>query len=88
MSGEKTLLRREKRLHIGKKRALYLPREFLELLGLSEGDPVYVKIEDDRIVITRAPDPFLLAVKREKWAHTSVDEFEEESEREQKKWGW
>ena len=45
-------------------------------------------VEGDRIVIERAPDPFLLASRRRKWASTTVDEFEEESESEQRHWGW
>lgn len=76
----------ERRLRIGKKRALYLPREILEAIGLQEGDLVIVRIENGRIVVEKAPDAFLLATKRRKWTSTTVEEFEEESESEQEDW--
>ncbi|MCE4602731.1 MAG: AbrB/MazE/SpoVT family DNA-binding domain-containing protein [Desulfurococcales archaeon] len=75
-----------RKLRVGRKRAIYLPREILDALDLREGDPVVVKVEDNRIIIERAPDPFLLAARRSKWASTTVEEFEEESEREQEDW--
>ena len=75
-----------KRLRVGKKRAIYLPREVLDAVGLSEGDKIIVRVEGGRIVIERAPDPFLLAVRRRMWSKTSVEEFEEESEDEQEEW--
>ena len=77
----------EWRLRVGKKRAVYLPRRALEAVGLAEGDQVVVRVEGNRIIIERAPDPFLLAVERRKWAKTTVEEFEEESKHEQKWWG-
>ncbi|MEB3778905.1 MAG: AbrB/MazE/SpoVT family DNA-binding domain-containing protein [Desulfurococcales archaeon] len=76
----------EWRLRVGKKRAIYLPKDVLRAVGLSVGDQVIVRVEGDRIIIERAPDPFLLAVKRRMWAKTTVDEFEEESEYEQEEW--
>ncbi len=72
---------------MGRKRAIYLPREILEAVGLREGDLITVRVEGERIVVERAPDPFLLAVRRRKWASTNVEEFEEESEGEQEGWG-
>ncbi len=86
MPGRKASLTLERRIRVGRKRALYLPREILEAVGLHEGDFVIVRAEGERIVVERAPDPFLLAVKREKWASTTVEEFEEESESEQEGW--
>ncbi len=77
----------ERRLRIGKKRALYLPREILEAIGLQEGDLVVVRVENGRIVVEKVLDAFLLATKRRKWASTTVEEFEEESESEQEDWG-
>ena len=77
----------KRRLRVGRKRAIYLPREILEAVGLREGDLITVRVEGERIVVERAPDPFLLAVRRGKWASTTVEEFEEESEGEQKGWG-
>ncbi len=76
----------ERRIRVGKKRALYLPKEILEAVGLREGDLVIVRAEGKRIVVERALDPFLLAVSRKKWASTTVEEFENESESEQEEW--
>ncbi len=75
-----------RKLRVGKKRAIYLPREVLDAVGLSEGDQVIVRAEGEHIVIERAPDPFLLVVRRRMWSRTTVEEFEEESESEQKEW--
>ncbi len=86
MPGRKASLTLERRIRVGKKRALYLPKEILEAVGLHEGDMVIVRVEGERIVVERAPDPFLLAVTREKWASTTAEEFEEESESEQEEW--
>ena len=86
MPGRRASLTLERRIRVGKKRALYLPREILEAVGLHEGDLVIVRVEGKRIVVERAPDPFLLAVSREKWASTTVEEFEEESESDQEAW--
>lgn len=58
----------------------------MEAVGLHEGDSVIVRVEDNRIVVEKAPDPFLLAASRDKWASTTVEEFEEESESEQESW--
>lgn len=86
MPGKSIAKAGERQIRIGRKRALYLPREILEAAGLREGDMVTIRVEGKRLVIERAPDPFLLAVEREKWASTTVEEFEEESESEQKEW--
>ena len=68
----------ERRLRIGKK-ALYLPREILEAIGLKERDPIVVRVKNECIVVEKALDAFLLVTKRRKWASTTVEEFEEES---------
>ena len=39
-------------------------------------------------MIERALDLFLLASRVGKWASTTVEEFEEESEGEQEEWDW
>jgi len=86
MHGDSISTRLEKKMRVGKKRAIYLPKRFLKILGLKEGDLVIVKVEGKRIVIEKAPDPLLLAITREKWASTTIEEFEEESEIEQEDW--
>jgi len=67
-------------LRIGRKGAIYLPRKVMRKLGLNEGDYLLLRIKDNRIIIDIIPDPFLLAVKSKKWAKTTVEEFEKESE--------
>ncbi len=74
-------------LKVGKKGTICLPRVFLEELGLREGDPVTVRLEDGQVIVTPVTDPMLLGAYREKWSHTTVDEFEKESEEEQRGWG-
>jgi len=68
---------------VGKKGAIYLPRRVMEQLGIQEGDRVAIHAEKDRLILEVIPDPFTLAVKTEKWAKTTVEEFEAESEADQ-----
>jgi len=70
-------------IRVAKKGAIYLPRRILRELKISEGDYLIARVKDDKIILEVLPDPFLLAVKEKKWAETSVEEFEEESLREQ-----
>jgi len=67
-------------VRIGKKGAIYLLRRVVRKLGLNEGDYLLLRIKDNRIIIDIIPDPFLLAVKSKKWAKTTIEEFEKESE--------
>ena len=82
MPGLKYNARNAKRLKIGKKRAIYLPKVFLEKLGLKEGDPVIVELVNNSIVIKGIKDPLLLGAKGRKWSSTTVEEFESEEEQE------
>ncbi|MGB9778721.1 MAG: AbrB/MazE/SpoVT family DNA-binding domain-containing protein [Candidatus Bathyarchaeales archaeon] len=68
---------------VGKKGAVYIPKRICELLGISEKDKVLMRIEGDKLVLEFIPDPLSLAVKIKKWAKTTVEEFEKESEGEQ-----
>ena len=68
---------------IGKKGAVYLPKRVMQLLGVREGDKVLMRVESGKLVLEFLPDPLSLALRVEKWAKTSVEEFEVESEREQ-----
>ena len=70
---------------VAKKRALYPPKEFMDEIGLKEGNPVKYRIEDEKLVVEPVLDPIDLAIKSKKWGKTSVDEFERESETEQGK---
>lgn len=65
---------------IGKRLTLYPPRELLKQLGLEEGCKVVFRVEGDRLIIERVKDPWMLALSSSKWAETTVEEFERESE--------
>ena len=62
---------------VGRKYALYLPREVVERLGLREGDRLLLSIRGDELVLR--PLPRLLR-ERSYWAETTVEELEAESE--------
>ncbi len=68
---------------VGKKGAIYIPKHVCEQLGVGEDDRVLMRVEDGKLILEFIPDPLSLAIKVKKWARTTVDEFEEESEREQ-----
>ena len=68
---------------VGKKGAIYLPKHIMRTLGVREGDRVLMRVEGDKLVLEFVPDPFSLALKVKKWAKTTVEEFEAESEAEQ-----
>lgn len=65
---------------VGKKGAIYLPKHLMEQLGIQEGDRVAIRVEKNRLILEIIPDPFTLAIKTKKWAKTTVEEFEMESE--------
>ncbi|MHA1664465.1 MAG: AbrB/MazE/SpoVT family DNA-binding domain-containing protein [Candidatus Njordarchaeales archaeon] len=67
-------------LKVGKKGAIYLPKKVMEMLGINEGDKVKVKIQGNKLTLEFIPDPLALALKLKKWAKTTVEEFEKESE--------
>lgn len=68
---------------VGKKRAIYIPKHICEQLGISENDKVLMKVEGNKLVLEFIPDPLLLAIRVRKWAKTTVEDFEKESEKEQ-----
>ncbi|MBC7090717.1 MAG: AbrB/MazE/SpoVT family DNA-binding domain-containing protein [Nitrososphaeria archaeon] len=65
---------------IGKKGAIYIPKRVCKQLGIGEGDKAVMKIEGKRLVLEFIPDPLSLAMKVKKWAKTTVEGFEKESE--------
>ncbi len=73
-------------IRVARKGAIYLPRKIMRELGIGEDDYLIVRVKDDKIILELLPDPFLLAVKGSKWAKTTVEEFEEESLREQEEY--
>jgi len=78
-----SLLSQTVRSKVGKKGAVYIPKRVFERMGLKAGDPVLMRVEDDKLVLEFIPDPLSLALKARKWTKTDVKEFERESEGEQ-----
>jgi len=68
---------------VGRKGAVYLPKRIMRLLGVEEGDRVLMRVEGTKLVLEFVPDPLSLALRVRKWARTTVEEFEAESEAEQ-----
>ena len=68
---------------VGKKGAVYIPKQVIKSLGISEGDRVIMRINGRRLILEFIPDPLALALKVKKWSKTTAEEFERESEREQ-----
>ncbi|RLE97637.1 MAG: AbrB/MazE/SpoVT family DNA-binding domain-containing protein [Thermoprotei archaeon] len=70
----------EAKVRISKKFTLYIPKTIAEAAGIKEGDYVKIKVEDSKIILEPIPDPFELALKGPKFAKTTFEEFEKESE--------
>lgn len=68
---------------VGKKMVLYPLGELMERLGFSEGCEVVFRVEGVGFVVERVESLWELALRSRKWAETSVEEFERESEEEQ-----
>jgi len=49
-------------------------------LGLQDGYAIVFRVEGDRLVVEKVKDPWTLALQARKWAETTVEEFERESE--------
>jgi len=65
---------------VGRKNTIYIPKAIAEAVGLREGDIVTISVKDGKIVIEVIPDPFDLALRGSKFAETTFEEFERESE--------
>jgi len=68
---------------ISRKGTIYLPKRVLKAFNVKEGDRVLMRLEGNRLILEFIPDPFSLALRAKKWAKTTVEEFEAESEAEQ-----
>ena len=68
---------------VGKKGVVYIPKQVIKSLGISEGDRVIMRINGRRLILEFIPDPLALALKVKRWSKTTAEEFERESEREQ-----
>jgi len=65
---------------VGKKNTIYIPKAIAEAVGFREGSIVVMTVKGGKIVIEVVPDPFDLALRRPKFAETTFEEFEKESE--------
>ncbi len=70
----------EARVRISKKYTLYIPKAIAKAVGIREGSVVKLKVEDSKIVLEPIPNPFDIALKGPKYAKTTFEEFEKESE--------
>ncbi len=71
---------------VGKKYAIYLPKAVVEEVGLSEGDKVLIRVEDDKILLEPIRDPIKLALYGKKFASIKPEEIERISLEEQSKY--
>jgi len=65
---------------VGRKNTLYIPKAVAEAVGLKEGSMVLLSVKDNKIIVEVVPDPFDLALRGSKFAKTTFEEFERESE--------
>ncbi len=64
-------------VRLGRKYALYLPKDIVRALDLREGDKLLLEVKDNMLILRPIPRLFK---KRRYWSETSVNEFEVESE--------
>jgi len=65
---------------VGKKFTIVIPKKIRIKMNMVEGQKLAVKAEQGRIILEPIPDPFELALKGPKFAKTTFEEFEQESE--------
>jgi len=65
-------------VRLGRKNAIYLPRQVVEKLRLREGDRLVVELRDREIVLK--PLPRIFDEEIEYWGSASIEEIERESE--------
>jgi len=71
---------------IGKKYAIYLPREVVRALDLREGDRISLTVSEKGILIEKIEDPIRLAIEGDKFASMKPKQVEEVSLGEQKRY--
>jgi len=72
------------KVRISKKYTLYIPKAVAEAAGIREGDIVELRVEGSRIIVEPVLDALSFALKGPKFAYTTFEEFERESEGEQR----
>ena len=70
----------EARVRLSKKNTLYIPQSIARAVGIREGSLLRLRVEGSKIVIEPIPDPFTLALTGSKFAKTTFEELEKESE--------
>ena len=70
----------EVKVRVSRKFTIYIPKAIAEAVGLKEGSIVKLKVEGSKIILEPVPDPFEYALKIRKYAKTTFEEFEKESE--------
>jgi len=70
----------EVKVKLSKKNTLYIPKFMTKGLKIKGGDTVKLRLEGSKIIIEPVQDPFDLAIKGSKFAKTTFEEFERESE--------
>ncbi len=65
-------------VRLGRKNAIYLPRQVVERLRLREGDKLVIELKDHEIILRLLPRLFDEEV--EYWSSITVEEIERESE--------
>ena len=65
---------------IGKKFLMEIPKEIREKANLKEGQKIKISIKGKEIILQPIIDPFDLALTEQKFAQTTFEEFEHESE--------
>ena len=68
------------RARVSKKYTLYIPKAIAEAAGIREGDVVELRVEGSRIIVEPVLDALSFALKGPKFAYTTFEEFERESE--------
>jgi len=68
------------RVRVSKKYTLYIPKAIAEAVGIREGDIVEFRVKGSRIIVEPALDAFGFALKGPKFARTTFEELERESE--------
>lgn len=73
-------------VRISRKSTIYLPKEIAKRLGVTEGDFLELRVEGGVLIATPILHPFKLALEGPKYAKTTIEEFEKESEEEQRRY--
>lgn len=71
---------------IGKRRTLVIPKKIAERLGVEEGVRVNITVEGDKIIVKPMRDAVWLSLHGKKVARVSIEELEEESVAQQKRY--